>query len=194
MADATKLVIIAASTGGPKVLLDILSSIPQENPSAIIVIQHMLPSFIDSFAKRIERHSQLPVSVGTVGMKIQKGAIILAPGGSHLVLVKDAEGALIDLDNSGPRGGVMPSADITMATAAPLYRERLMGVILSGMGRDGVEGFAAIKKMGGSTVVEDEQSSAIYGMPGRALVQGLADKVLTPTGVAEEIIKFSLRT
>ena len=194
MADVGRLVIIAASTGGPKVLLDILSTIPQGISSAIIIIQHMLPSFIDSFAKRIERRSQLPACVGAVGMKMRDGMIFLAPGGKHLVLVPDTDGVVIDLDDSGPKAGVMPSADITMIAAAPIYRERLMGVILSGMGRDGVEGFAAIKGMGGSTIVEDEESSAIYGMPGRALMQGLVDKVLTPAEVAQEIIQFSLRT
>jgi two-component system chemotaxis response regulator CheB len=191
MADATKLVIIAASTGGPKVLLDILSSIPQDNPSAIIVIQHMLPSFIDSFAKRIERCSQLPVVVGAVGMKVEGQTIMLAPGGSHLVLVPNSDGIVVDLDVSGPRGGVMPSADVTMIAAAPLFRERLMGVILSGMGRDGVEGFAAIKEMGGTTIVEDEESSAVWGMAGRALFRGLADMVLTPSDVAKQIVQFS---
>lgn len=192
MADATKLVIIAASTGGPKILLDVLSVIPQGIPSSIIVIQHMLPRFIASFAKRLEKGSHVPVLVGCQGMRLGKETIILAPGGKHLVLVPDTDGVIIDFDQSGPKGGVMPSADVTMISAAPLFRENLLGVILSGMGRDGVEGFAAIKHAGGSTVVEDEESSAIYGMPGRALTRGLADKVLTPREVAQEIIQFSL--
>lgn len=191
MADAVKLVIIAASTGGPKILLDILSAIPQGIPSAIIVIQHMLPRFIGSFAKRLEKGSQLPVLVGNEGMRLGKETIILAPGGKHLILVPDSDGVAIGFDESGPRGGVMPSADVTMISAAPLFRENLLGVILSGMGRDGVEGFAAIKREGGCTVVEDEASSAIYGMPGRALTRGVADKVLTPLEVALEIINFS---
>lgn len=126
-------------------------------------------------------------------MRLGRETIILAPGGKHLVLVPDTDGVAIGFDQSGPRAGVMPSADVTMTSAAPLFRENLLGVILSGMGRDGVEGFAAIKNTGGSTVVEDEASSAIYGMPGRALTRGLADKVLTPREVAQEIIDFSLR-
>ena len=193
MADAVKLVIIAASTGGPKILLDVLSAIPQGIPSAIIIIQHMLPRFIGSFAKRLEKGSHLPVQVGSDGMRLGKGTTILAPGGKHLVLVPDTDGVMVGFDESGPRAGVMPSADVTMVSAAPLFRENLLGVILSGMGRDGVEGFAAIKREGGSTVVEDEASSAIYGMPGRALTRGLADKVLTPREVALEIIDFSSR-
>jgi two-component system, chemotaxis family, protein-glutamate methylesterase/glutaminase len=193
MADAVKLVIIAASTGGPKILLDILSAIPQGIPSAIIVIQHMLPRFIGAFAKRLEKGSPLPVLVGSRGMRLSKETIIIAPGGKHLILVPDIDGVVVDFDESGPRAGVMPSADVTMISAAPLFRENLLGVILSGMGRDGVEGFAAIKSEGGSTAVEDEESSAIYGMPGRALMKGLADKVLTPPEVALEIINFSSR-
>ncbi len=193
MADATKLVIIAASTGGPKIVLDVLSVIPQGISSSIIVIQHMLPRFIGSFAKRLEKGSHLPVTVGAKGMRLREATVLLAPGGKHLVLVPDTEGVVIDFDQSGPRAGVMPSADVTMISAAPLFRENLLGVILSGMGRDGVEGFAEIKRMGGSTIVEDEESSAIYGMPGRALTRGLADQVLTPREVAQEIIRFSLR-
>jgi len=193
MADAIKLVIIAASTGGPKILLDVLSVIPQGIPSSIIVIQHMLPRFIASFAKRLEKGSHIPVLVGSRGMRLETETVILAPGGKHLILVPDTDGVVIDFDESGPKAGVMPSADVTMISAAPLFRENLLGVILSGMGRDGVEGFAAIKSVGGSTVVEDEESSAIYGMPGRALMRGLADKVLTPREVAQEIIHFSLR-
>jgi two-component system chemotaxis response regulator CheB len=194
MTEASKLVIIAASTGGPKVLLDILSLIPQGIPSAIIVIQHMLPRFIDSFGKRIQRCSQLPVLIGAVGMGVPEATIILAPGGSHLVLVKMNDGITLDLDKSGPKVGVMPSADMTMISAAPIYRKNLLGVILSGMGKDGVDGFSAIKHMGGATVVEDEASSAVYGMPGRALMKGLVDKVLTPPEVASEIVQFSMRT
>jgi len=193
MADAVKLVIIAASTGGPKILLDVLSAIPLGIPSAIIVVQHMLPRFIGSFARRLEKSSHLPVLIGSNGMRLSTESVILAPGGKHLILVPDTAGVVIDFDESGPRAGVMPAADGTMISAAPLFRENLLGVILSGMGRDGVEGFAAIKREGGSTVVEDEASSAIYGMPGRALTRGLADKVLTPPEVAREIIDFSLR-
>jgi two-component system chemotaxis response regulator CheB len=192
MTDATKLVIIAASTGGPKIVLDVLSVIPQGIPSSIIVIQHMLPRFIGSFAKRLEKGSHLPVVVGVKGMRLCEETVLLAPGGKHLILVPDTDGVVVDFDQSGPRAGVMPSADVTMISAAPLFRENLLGVILSGMGRDGVEGFAAIKRMGGTTVVEDEESSAIYGMPGRALTRGVADKVLTPREVAQEIIRFSL--
>lgn len=126
-------------------------------------------------------------------MRLREEMVLLAPGGKHLVLVPDTDGVVIDFDQSGPKAGVMPSADVTMISAAPLFRENLLGVILSGMGRDGVEGFAAIKCMGGSTIVEDEESSAIYGMPGRALTRGLADKVLTPREVAQEIIRFSTK-
>jgi two-component system chemotaxis response regulator CheB len=192
MTNATKLVIIAASTGGPKIVLDVLSVIPQGIPSSIIVIQHMLPRFIGSFAKRLEKGSHLSVVVGVKGMRLCEETVLLAPGGKHLILVPDTDGVVVDFDQSGPRAGVMPSADVTMISAAPLFRENLLGVILSGMGRDGVEGFAAIKRMGGTTVVEDEESSAIYGMPGRALTRGVADKVLTPREVAQEIIRFSL--
>ncbi len=119
MADATKLVIIAASTGGPKIVLDVLSVIPQGIPSSIIVIQHMLPRFIGSFAKRLEKGLHLSVEVGAKGMRLRKEAVVLAPGGKHLILVPDDDGVVVDFDQSGPKAGVMPSADVTMISAAP---------------------------------------------------------------------------
>jgi len=186
-----KLIIIAASTGGPKIVLDILSRIPPNLPMAIIVVQHMLPKFIESFANRISRSTGLEAKIGFWGMRVANGKIIVAPGRKHLVLEEDEGNVFIALDNSGPKSGVIPSADLTMMTAAPIYKENLMGVILTGMGKDGMDGFRALKEMGGSTVVQDEESAVVYGMPGRALHSGLVDMVLTPREIAEEIIRFA---
>ena len=186
-----KLIIIAASTGGPKIVLDILSRIPPKLPMAIIVVQHMLPKFIESFANRISRSTELEVKIGFWGMKVANGRIIVAPGRKHLILEEDEGEVFIALDNSEPKSGVIPSADLTMIAAAPIYKNNLMGVILTGMGKDGMEGFRALKEMGGSTVVQDEESAVVYGMPGRALRHGLVDIVLTPSEIADEIIRFA---
>jgi len=186
-----KLVVIAASTGGPRVLVDIFSRIPATLPAAVIIVQHMLPRFIDSFAFRLQKISGLPVSVGMEGMPVRKKSVILAPGEKHLLVRQEKDGVYVVLDDSPPNQGVIPSADFTMISAAPIYQKRIMGVILTGMGRDGVEGFKEIKRFGGYTVVEDKQTSVAYGMPGNALKMGVADRVLTPEGVAEEIVRFS---
>lgn len=186
-----KLIIIAASTGGPKVVVDILSRIPPGLPVAIIVIQHMLPKFIESFSKRLSKSVKLVVKTGFRGMRVVDGKVIVAPGKRHLVLEEEGDEVFVALDDSGPRSGVIPSADLTMITAAPIYRENLMGVILTGMGKDGMNGFQKIKEMGGVTVVQDEKSAVVYGMPGQALNRGLVDKVLSPVEVSEEIIRFS---
>lgn len=186
-----KLIIIAASTGGPKVVVDILSRIPPGLPIAIIVIQHMLPKFIESFSKRLSKSVKLVVKTGFRGMRVVDGKVIVAPGKRHLVLEEEGDEVFVALDDSGPRSGVIPSADLTMITAAPIYRENLMGVILTGMGKDGMNGFQKIKEMGGVTVVQDEKSAVVYGMPGQALNRGLVDKVLSPVEVSEEIIRFS---
>jgi two-component system chemotaxis response regulator CheB len=134
---------------------------------------------------------KLEVKTGSGGMRVVSGGVIVAPGKKHLVLEEDEGETLVALDDSGPRSGVIPSADLTMITAAPIYRENLMGVILTGMGKDGMSGFQKIKEMGGVTVVQDEESAVVYGMPGQALNRGLVDKVLSPAEVSEEIIRFS---
>ncbi len=186
-----KLIIIAASTGGPKIVVDILSRIPPGLPVAIIVIQHMLPKFIESFSKRLSKSVKLGVKTGSQGMRVVNGEVIVAPGKKHLVLEENDGEVFVALDDSGPRSGVIPSADLTMITAAPIYRENLMGVILTGMGKDGMNGFEKLKEMGGVTVVQDEETAVVYGMPGQALNRGLVDKVLSPREVSEEIIRFS---
>lgn len=171
--------------------MDILSRIPAGLPVAIIVIQHMLPKFIESFSNRLANSVKMGVKTGSRGMRVVNGGIIVAPGKKHLVLEKDGGEVFVALDDSGPRSGVIPSADLTMITAAPIYRKNLMGVILTGMGKDGMNGFQKIKEMGGITVVQDEESAVVYGMPGQALNSGLVDKILSPVEVSEEIIRFS---
>jgi two-component system chemotaxis response regulator CheB len=186
-----KLVIIAASTGGPRVLVEIISQLPRNLSSSVVVVQHMLPRFIDYFAKRLQKVSKIPVYIGTHKMRVLSGSVVLAPGGRHLLFSEDKDGVYIVLEDLPPNKGVIPSADLTLISAAPLFMENLMGVILTGMGSDGVDGFRAVRELGGRTVVEDEESSTVYGMPKQALKMGLVDKVLTPDEVVEEIIHFS---
>ena len=186
-----KLIVIAASTGGPRILVEIFSEIPRGLPSALVVVQHILPKFVGSFARRLRKVSRVPVRIGTHGMKLKVGSAVLAPGRRHLLLAEDEEGVNVVLNNSPPRKGVIPSADLTMISAAPIYQECLMGVILTGMGSDGLEGFKSVKEAGGITIVEDEESSAVYGMPGEVVKMGLADKILTPEEITKEIIRFS---
>jgi len=188
-----KLIVIASSTGGPKVLVDIFSYIDHVLPASVIVVQHMLPRFIVSFASRINNVSKMNAIVGTDGMSIEEGVVIIAPGNRHLVVAEheDWESPFLVLEDSPPHKGVIPAADFTMISAAGIYKSAMLGVIITGMGKDGTDGFAAIKKSGGMTLVQDKESSAVFGMPGAAVKAGLADKVLPPTEIAEEIIRFS---
>jgi len=188
-----KLIVIASSTGGPKILVDIFSRIDHVLPASVIVVQHMLPRFIMSFASRINNVSKMNTIVGADGMAVEEGVVIIAPGNHHLMVAEgeDGESPFLVLVNSPPHKGVIPAADFTMISAARIYREAILGVIITGMGKDGTDGFAAIKKNGGMTLVQDKESSAVFGMPGAAVKAGLADKVLSPAELAEEIIRFS---
>jgi len=188
-----KLIVIASSTGGPKILVEIFSRIDHVLPASVIVVQHMLPRFITSFANRINTATKMNTVVGTDGMAVEEGIVIVAPGSRHLVVAvdEDGESPFLILNDSPPHKGVIPAADFTMISAAGIYRSAMLGVIITGMGKDGTDGFAAIKRNGGMTLVQDQESSAVFGMPGAALKAGLVDKVLSPAEIAEEIIRFS---
>jgi len=188
-----KLIVIASSTGGPKILVDIFSRIDHVLPASVIVVQHMLPRFITSFANRINNASKMNTIVGVDGMVVEEGVIIVAPGNRHLLVAGNEGGdaSFLILQNSPPHKGVIPAADFTMISAARLYGTAMLGVIITGMGKDGTDGFAAIKKNGGMTLVQDKESSAVFGMPGAAVRAGLVDKVLPPAEIAEEIVRFS---
>ncbi|MBN1882054.1 MAG: chemotaxis protein CheB [Deltaproteobacteria bacterium] len=188
-----KLIVIASSTGGPKILVDIFSRIDHVLPASVIVVQHMLPRFITSFANRINNASKMNTIVGTDGLAIEEGVIIVAPGKRHLVVAEgeDGDAPFLILHDAPPHKGVIPAADFTMISAARIYKAAMLGVIITGMGKDGTDGFAAVKENGGMTLVQDRESSAVFGMPGAAIKAGLVDKVLTPAEIAEEIVRFS---
>jgi two-component system chemotaxis response regulator CheB len=188
-----KLIVIASSTGGPKILVEIFSCIDHVLPASVIVVQHMLPRFITSFANRINTATKMNTVVGADGMAVEEGVVIVAPGSRHLVVAEGEDGGapFLILNDSPPHKGVIPAADYTMISAAGIYQSAMLGVIITGMGKDGTDGFAAIKRNGGMTLVQDQETSAVFGMPGAALKAGLVDKVLSPPEIAEEIVRFS---
>ena len=192
-----KIVVIGASTGGPQTLEAILSSIPPGFPAPILIAQHMPTiSFTQSLAAHLNDGCQLIVKVAENNEIIQASKVYLAPGGFHVTIepwelgrgascekkdrhtryaIRDTD-AIIHLTEDEP-GALSPSIDITMKSVAKVYNENAIGIILSGMGDDGVEGMRAIKEAGGKTIVQDE-SSLIFGMPKAVIEAGYADKVL----------------
>lgn len=173
-------VVIAASTGGPKALADLMSCMPASLDAAILVVQHMPADFLDSFARRLSQLAPFPVSVARDGERVRSRHIYLAPGNFHTTVVRDCSHVVIKTDAGPSICGVRPSADPLFTSAASIFGSELVGVVLTGMGRDGSEGLRAVRTAGGGAIVQDRASSIIYGMPRAALALAGADRVVAP--------------
>lgn len=181
-----KVVLIGASTGGPPAIEKILSSLP-ENVPPILIVQHMPPGFTKSFAKRLNGLCSLAVKEAEEGDDLRLGQALLAPGGYHMIVGKDKK---VHLDESPPVHGVRPAVDPMMKTAAEVFRSETIGVLLTGMGRDGALGMKEIKKYGGRTIVQDEASCTVFGMPKAAIEEGCVDEILPLSTIPKEIIRL----
>lgn len=172
---ASRLVIIGSSTGGPKAVEEVFSQIPPNLPAGIVVVQHMPKGFTRSFAERLDALFPFPVKEASHGDLVENGKVLIAPGDYHLVINKDGRVAL----NQGERVMFLrPAVDVTMAGLSEVYGNKIVGVILTGMGRDGARGMAEIKKAGGITIAQDKNTSTIYSMPRFVAEEGNADYIL----------------
>jgi two-component system chemotaxis response regulator CheB len=185
-------VVVGASTGGPQALTQLLAGIPAGLPAGCLVVQHMPAGFTRSLAKRLDEQSALTVVEAEEGAPFHAGWAYIAPGGYHLVVQAgpSAGEAWLRLDTSPPKGTLRPAADVTMAAAAAAFGQRTLGVLLTGMGNDGTEGFQAIRHAGGRTIAQDRASSLIYGMPRVVAELGLADQVLPLDEIAQAIARI----
>lgn len=190
-----KIIIIGASTGGPQTIEKILFSLPINFPFPIIIVQHMPTRFFtNSFAEHLGRTCNPEVRVAGDGELVRPGKIYLAPGESHLMLSSSRETKGFDKEvyirlNEAKSGELTPSIDIAMKSAVSIYDGDTLGIILSGMGRDGCAGMKAIKASGGKTIAQDE-SSLIFGMPKEVINAGYADSVLPAENIADAMIKY----
>jgi len=194
-AASTKIIVIGASTGGPQTLRVILSSLPVNFPVPVIVVQHAPTGlFTQSLAERLDENCCLVVKVAEHNETIRPGVVYLAPGGSQMMLVSRPKSrpprgkarpsqVVISLMQAEP-DALTPSVDITMQSVGGLYGGNAVGIVLTGMGHDGVAGMKAIKRWGGKTIAQDE-SSLIFGMPKAVIDAGCADKVLPVGKIAQ---------
>lgn len=182
-------VVIGASTGGPQALMEIVPGLPADLPAGVVIVQHMPPHFTASLAERLDGRSQIEVREALEGDAILPGRALVAPGGMHLFL-EEREGfpCVMLLGKNTLQRTACPSIDFTMTSFAPIFRERLIGVVLTGMGRDGSAGSAAIRRYGGRVLCQDKETSLIFGMPGSVIADGLADAVCPLDGIAGRIV------
>jgi two-component system chemotaxis response regulator CheB len=185
----TSVVTIGCSTGGPKALQILLSKIPYNFPVPILIAQHMPANFTGPFAERLNNLSAIDVKEAEHGETIQKGTAYIAPGRGHMgVLRKKITETVISISENTNAYTYRPSVDALISSVLESYSGRVLGVILTGLGNDGVKGMKEIKNKGGSTLVESEDSCVVYGMPKAVIQAGNADKILHIDDIAGVII------
>jgi two-component system chemotaxis response regulator CheB len=180
--------IIGASTGGPNVVESILASLPREADFRILVVQHMPDQFTARFANRLDTASEYDIAEAEDGSRIGGGQGLVARGDYHMRVSGYSNGRLrVRLDQSERRHSVRPAIDVTMESAAKRVTDPLVGAVLTGMGSDGADGVRAIKDAGGTVFAQDEATSAVFGIPERAIETGCVDEVLAADRLTEGI-------
>ncbi len=190
----TKLVAIGTSTGGPKALHQVIPSLPGSLDAAVLIVQHMPAGFTKSLAERLDTISSLQVKEAEDQEEIRPGYVYIAPGNYHL-RVKANKSAInrklyISLNQSPPYGGHRPSVDVLFNSIAEEFWGHMVGVVMTGMGRDGAEGLTRIKDQGGYTIAEHQSSCIVYGMPRAAVETGKVDKITPLVDIGDEILKL----
>jgi two-component system chemotaxis response regulator CheB len=180
---------IGASTGGPPALQYILSHLPKEFPVPVVVAQHMPRLFTQSFAERLDKISKVTVKEAEDREPLQAGVVLIAPGDSHLAVRKGRRQATVELVKDD-KYIYRPSVDLLMGSTASAFESKSVGLILTGMGNDGLVGMTELKSRGGYIIAQNEETCVVYGMPKAVVNAHLADAVLPIERIPEEIVKI----
>ncbi|MDQ2890237.1 MAG: chemotaxis-specific protein-glutamate methyltransferase CheB [Gemmatimonadota bacterium] len=186
-ASARRVVVIAASTGGPRALAEIIPQLPQSLCAAVVIAQHLPREFTAAFVERLRRSSTISVREAVEGDALHEGTVYVARGGCNTLVGGVRGRAQLLVQQVGSRAAASPNADILFASASEVFEHACTGVVLTGMGRDGARGLAGIRQRGGGSLVQDQATSAIYGMPRAALAEAGADAVVALDAMAHAI-------
>jgi len=181
------IVAIGASTGGIHSIGQLFGALTASVGVPILITQHLPVSFIPAFAQQLQELSGRKAIAAADGMPLMPDVILIAPGDSHLTVTRKASGPVVKLDRTPAVSGCMPSVDPMFASIAEAYGAAALGVVLTGMGRDGTEGAHQIARAGGTILVQNEATSAVWGMPGSIARAGLASAILHPLDIAGRI-------
>ncbi len=183
------IVAIGASTGGPKVLQQIIPSLPKNLPVPVLISQHMPPNFTKPFAERLDQISEISVKEAEDGEVIESGVVYIAPGRGHMRVARGMPRPAISIGEGGDFI-YRPSVDALMVSVAGQFQRRAVGVILTGMGNDGLVGLKGVKSVGGRVIAQDEKTCVIYGMPKAVVEAGIADNVLPAEEIPHAILGY----
>jgi two-component system chemotaxis response regulator CheB len=182
-------VVIGISTGGPQTLKALIPTLPADFPVPIAIVLHMPVGYTELYARRLNEMSALAVSEAQEGNVLRKGMVLIAPAGRHLTFVKDGHHQVMTHLDSRPFDTLhRPSVDVLFRSAAEVFGDRVLGVVMTGMGEDGKEGSRHIKKNGGLIFAEAEESCVVYGMPRSVVEAGLANKVMPLDQMSSTIV------
>lgn len=184
-----KAVAMGISTGGPKVIYEVLPLIPPDINAALFLVQHMPPNFTPPYVKRLNENSPIEVVEAQAGAKVEPGKVYVGSGGRHLNLIKNTAGDVIIRLTSKPDHLFIPSVSVMMDSVLKAYGEKTVGVIMTGMGNDGADAMLRIRQAGGITIAESEESAIVFGMPGEAIKRGGAEIVVPIWDIAREIVR-----
>lgn len=184
-----RVVVMGASAGGPRALAEITPALPEDLPASVIIVQHMPGPFTSSFADRLNNKARITVREAKQGEELTEGVGLVVPGGKDMVFEEIGGGRIRSkLLSTVAKHGASPVVDVTMESAAKVYAERTIGVLLSGMGSDGAMGLGMIRDAGGETIAQDEETSLVFGMPRAAIERKLVDEVLPIDRIAAAIV------
>jgi two-component system chemotaxis response regulator CheB len=182
-----KLIIIGASTGGTEAIREVLTRLPPDSP-AVLITQHMPPGFTRSFAQRLDSLCKITVTEAVDGERVLPGHAYIAPGDRHLKLARSGANYLVALDDGPPVNRHRPSVEVLFKSAAQLAGPNVLGVMLTGMGKDGATAMLEMKQAGAFNLAQDEASCVVFGMPKEAIAVGAVDEVLPVTKMAERLL------
>ena len=181
---------IASSTGGPTALQTLFEALPGDLPVPIVLVQHMPPVFTKTLAERLTAKSRIQVKEAAHGERLLAGCCYLAPGNFHLEVVRSLVAATAAIHQGPPENSCRPAADVLFRSVAAGFKGRALGIVLTGMGQDGMLGCRDLKQAGGWVIAQDEATSVVWGMPGSVVKAGLADEVAPLGQIAAKIVKL----
>jgi two-component system chemotaxis response regulator CheB len=181
------LIAVAASTGGPRILKQILGALPEDFPIPIVVVQHITAGFVEGFVHWLDTATSLQVSVAKQGEPVQAGRVLVAPDDRHMLV---AVGGVVEIVDGPPVRSVRPSATLLFESVAEAYGESVVAVVLTGMGEDGADGLEMLHEAGGTIFAQNEASCAVFGMPKEAIDRGVVDQILTPDQIVSALCEI----